>query len=123
MNIEDAQHDFVDKALQLLNYAYSAGATLRVLEYYRTPERQNELQAGGHSHARAWESPHQYGLAIDVAFDPQGYGVPAAWWWWVERLARYYQLDTGAPWKDFGHIYYPGWRQWKTGWLQQLFLS
>ena len=113
MNLERAQNDFIDRALGVLNYAYSAGGALRVLEYYRTPERQNELQASGHSHARAWESPHQYGLAVDVAFDPQGYDVPKSWWTWLSCLAKYYGLVSGASWGDYGHIQYPNWRQYK----------
>ena len=61
----------------------AAGLPLRVFEAWRSPERQRYLFAQGRTrpgriitYARAWESYHQYGLAVDIV----GY-VDGNWTW------------------------------------------
>lgn len=60
-----------------------AGYKLRVFEAFRSPERQNSLYAEGRTkpgkiitNAKAWQSWHQYGVAVDVA-----YFVDGKWTW------------------------------------------
>jgi peptidoglycan L-alanyl-D-glutamate endopeptidase CwlK len=76
---------------------------LAVYEAYRTPARQDHLFAQGRTrpgkivtYARGWESFHQYGLAVDMAFKIDG-----QWTWtepkkgmWEEyhRIARRFHL-------------------------------
>lgn len=47
----------------------AAGIPLKVFEAARCPGRQDELFArGGVTKARRWQSPHQWGLAVDMVF-------------------------------------------------------
>lgn len=62
-----------DKVEQLLARTHDAAAPFHVFETFRTPERQNSLYASGRTQpgpivtrARAWQSPHQYGVAADI---------------------------------------------------------
>ncbi len=62
-----------------LDDANAAGYYLSVFEGYRTPERQDWLYASGRTRpgtlitrAKAWESPHQAALAVDVALHVDG---------------------------------------------------
>jgi peptidoglycan LD-endopeptidase CwlK len=99
---------------QILRERHGIEAVL--LEGYRSPERQAQLQAmGAHvTQAGAFESYHQYGLAADVAFlkdgrvviserDPwamQGYELLGA-------AAQELGLVWGGGWrtlKDYGHV-------------------
>lgn len=63
--------------------AHAAGLDVHVFEGWRAPSRQAELYAAGRSkpgpkvtNAEAWESWHQFGLAVDLAF-----GGPGKWTW------------------------------------------
>lgn len=42
------------------------GIPVWVFETYRSPERQRELKAQGRSKAGPWQSPHQFGCAVDI---------------------------------------------------------
>lgn len=83
-----------------------------VFETYRDPERQTSLFYKGKSKARAWESPHQYGLAVDIVpFD----GTKPIWpnlddprWERLSIAADAVGLSTPIKW-DPGHVQHPGW--------------
>jgi hypothetical protein len=56
-----------------------AGHEVHIFETFRTPERQDALYAQGRStngrivtHARGWESWHQFGVAADIAIKKRG---------------------------------------------------
>lgn len=81
-----------------------------MFETYRSPERQNELFKKKKTRAKAWQSAHQYGMAID--FVPVIDGKPA---WpdsedecWVELLglATECGLLNDIDW-DLPHVYDP----------------
>ena len=59
--------------LQKLTLDYQTGVTKRLFqlfEGFRDPRRQDYLFKKGTTKARAWQSAHQYGLAVDiVAFE------------------------------------------------------
>lgn len=87
------------------------GIQLKVLETDRTPERQEALYAQGRSvagkvvtHARAYESAHNWGLAVDVAPLPD---TPANW-----KTLRQEASELGfgliGEW-DPGHLQHPQW--------------
>ncbi|WP_084053582.1 M15 family metallopeptidase [Holophaga foetida] len=61
--------NFAKTLLQLFERMQSRQYPLALLEGYRSPERQDMLASKGlHvTHARAFQSKHQYGLAADVA--------------------------------------------------------
>lgn len=88
----------------------------KVFETYRSPARQEYLfhQRPKITNARAWASPHNYGLAFDVVgFVPRG-----AQWTWDSRLpwgqitvlALSVGLEGIGEW-DPGHVQHPGWKQ------------
>ncbi|MFN7693914.1 MAG: M15 family metallopeptidase [Burkholderiales bacterium] len=99
---------------QVLRERHGIEAVL--LEGYRSPERQAQLQAmGSHvTQAGAFESYHQYGLAADVAFLREGRIVISERDPWAmqgyERLGEAAQslgLVWGGSWrslKDYGHV-------------------
>ena len=73
-----------DRAECALFACNQAGYKLRIFEAFRSPERQNSLYAQGRTkpgkivtNAKAWQSWHQYGVAVDVAF------FDARRWSWV----------------------------------------
>lgn len=66
------------------------GTPLRPFETYRSPERQDMLFRQGTTQARAWQSPHQYGLAID--FVPY---IDGRWTWDVDT-ELWMKLSTTA---------------------------
>jgi len=87
------------------------GVQLKVLETDRAPERQTALYAQGRTapgkivtHARAYESAHNWGLALDVVPVPD---TPANW-----KLLRAEAAKLGfgllGEW-DPGHLQHPAW--------------
>lgn len=92
------------------------GYEMALLEGYRTPERQAELQASGAgvvTNAGAYQSYHQYGLASDCAFLREGKLVISEKDPWAMRgyelygqVAESVGLTWGGRWKlmDFGHV-------------------
>lgn len=88
-----------------------------LLEGYRNPQRQNMLSANTHTtHARAFQSYHQFGLAADIAFIHEGKVVISERDPWAMRgyqlygeVAESVGLVWGGHWKsikDFGHTEY-----------------
>lgn len=91
------------------------GYEMVLVEGYRSPERQAKLMGGGKAtNAGAWQSCHQYGLAVDAAPMRNGrlqwdMGDP-----WVKRgyflygeLAQQAGLEWGGGWrsiKDYVHV-------------------
>lgn len=73
---------------KLLGTQHAEG--FRLFEGYRSPERQDELFRSGNgvTRARAWQSAHQYGLAVDFV------------WWTGER----WSWDQSHPWEEMRSI-------------------
>lgn len=102
-----------------LDLDYKEGATktlFMVFETYRAPERQNYLFDRKKTKARAWSSPHQYGLAVD--FVP--YDAKDGWNWredndWqhLKRRAEEIGLTVPISW-DRCHVEHPAWPQVKA---------
>jgi peptidoglycan LD-endopeptidase CwlK len=66
---------------ELLQQLTAEGYPFALFEAYRTPDRQRflyqvgrtrELERGIITQARAWQSFHQYGLAVDIVLKPKG---------------------------------------------------
>jgi peptidoglycan LD-endopeptidase CwlK len=87
-------------ALEVLRQSESESLEFRVFEAYRTPERQTWLYQQGRTvpntsivtRARAWESYHQYGLAVDFVLF-----VNDAWSWETKG-------ELGERWKRLQEI-------------------
>ena len=88
------------------------GTGFRVFETYRSPERQDALFKKGTTKALRFQSPHQFGLAVDFVMYRNG-----EWTWTLEphewetlhTHARECGLALGPDW-DPGHIEHPLWR-------------
>jgi len=95
-----------------------------IYETFRVPSRQEQLRLKGVSKAGAFESAHQFGLAIDfVPFLSQAeavaIGVLPGWYWpeitdeaWkvLKEEAKLCGLSVPISW-DAAHVEYPGWKQ------------
>ena len=107
--------DFMQLVLYLLTRMEARGYPMALLEGYRSPEQQTKLAAqGAHvTQARAWESKHQFGLAVDLAPIKNGaLMISERDPWALEAYqilgeeARSIGLNWGGRWsmKDYGHI-------------------
>lgn len=67
-DLESLHPYFRDKVLELIRVCKSKGIQLAVVETYRTPAKQKEYKTMGrrYTRAKAGQSKHQYGLAVDV---------------------------------------------------------
>ena len=97
-------HVFAGKVEAALVKAKAAGYAVAIFEGYRSPARQDFLYAQGRNgtgklvtNARAWESAHQAGLAVDIAGYKDGH------WSWdfdAHKVACFFieeGLETLAP--------------------------
>lgn len=106
---------FMQSVLQVFVQLRERGYDFALLEGYRSPERQEKLAAmGGHvTNARAYQSRHQYGLAVDIAPMRDGRLIISERDPWAMKAyealgeeAERAGLIWGGRWsfKDFGHI-------------------
>lgn len=86
-------------------------------ETYRTPVRQQELHdlQKGVTGARAYESAHQFGMAVD--FVPKIDGIKWSWagnhpWDHLKKRANEVGLSRPYSW-DLAHIESPLWQDWR----------
>jgi peptidoglycan L-alanyl-D-glutamate endopeptidase CwlK len=107
--------DFVQTVLQVFERMKARGYPLALLEGYRSPERQDTLAGLGAqvTNAKAFESKHQYGLALDAAPFRDGRLVISEQDPWAQQAyqalgeeAERAGLVWGGRWKlrDYGHI-------------------
>lgn len=98
-------------ATDFINAAYGAGIPLRITQGYRSFSEQNRLYAQGRkipgkivTYARGGQSPHNFGLAIDVV--EMKNGVPI-WnnplWNTIGRMGESFGFEWGGNWR-FGDI-------------------
>jgi hypothetical protein len=89
----------------------------RVFESYRGPVEQEAAFARGTSKARAYESPHQFGLAIDfVPWTGTEFVWPAAVdgeWEELDRLSAVRGLIRSIKW-DRPHVEHRSWARIRT---------
>ena len=120
--IESADRDwqkldagFMQQILHLIVGMKVYGYEMVLLEGYRSPERQEMLADRGANITRAgaYQSKHQYGLAVDMAFMRDGKLVIAETDPWAMEgyqrlgmLARQSGLVWGGGWslQDYGHV-------------------
>jgi len=101
------QSDKIVAAMSLL------GLPVRVVEGYRSPERQTELYNQGRTikgnivtNAKAGESWHGYGMAVDIIFRKQGYNATEAQWKILADVAVANGFEWGGSdkWKRAGFV-------------------
>ena len=108
---------------------YEAGETktrFEIFETFRTPDRQLDLLKKGATKAGPFQSPHNFGLAVDYAGvidhqtaldmgDKTGEKVLTGWnwsndldWTFLRRRAESFGLTIPIKW-DIGHVQSPYW--------------
>lgn len=116
------QEDFM-KLREILERDFATGKTLtdfRIFETYREPMDQNEAFRKGASKAKAWQSPHQYGLAADfVAWIKTDDGYTWSWdkhhdWAHLKKRALECKMDCPISW-DRCHVEHPNWQRARIG--------
>lgn len=104
---------------QIVKGMQDAGYPAKIIECYRSPERQLKVFSEGHSKATAWQSPHQYNEAVDIVHPSKYWNVSEEYWTTlaavVEIVAEKYsvQLTHGHTWKfrDSAHIQLADWKR------------
>jgi peptidoglycan L-alanyl-D-glutamate endopeptidase CwlK len=96
------QSDKVIAAMSLL------GLPVRVVEGYRSPERQTELYNQGRTtkgnivtNAKAGESLHNFGCAVDLVFRKQGYNATNKQWKLLGDIGKVNGFEWGGDFKNF----------------------
>lgn len=96
------QADKVVEAMAML------GHPVRIVEGYRTPERQDELYAQGRTtpgrvvtNAKGNESAHNFGVAVDFIFKNGGYNAPEELWQTLGSVMKSQGFTWGGDWKSF----------------------
>lgn len=100
------------------------GVPMMATEFIRSEARQNDLYALGNSRARGGQSPHQYGLAVDVVHAKHGWQIDKKAWALIGHVGKEAARQAGLhiEWGgDFGTIWDPahwqleGWKDLKGG--------
>ena len=103
--------------LRLAEAALALGRPIFLTEGWRSPARQDALYAQGRSapgkivtNARAWESWHQTGRAVDFAFQHGSPFSPEHPWEHVGQMAELLGFEWGGRWKrpDRPHLQMTG---------------
>lgn len=95
---------------------------IKAFEFLRTRERQDELHAQGRSNARAGQSPHQYGLAVDIISATKGWDLSKKQWDVIGSIGkeiarkRNIKLEWGGDWEfwDPAHWQIADWKKYRT---------
>lgn len=110
---------FSQLVLRVMDRLRQRGVEVVLLEGYRSPERQEALanQANKVTDARAFQSKHQFGLAVDLAPYRDGHLIISEADPWAAKVyellgqeAEAVGLTWGGHWsfRDLGHIEAPG---------------
>lgn len=96
------QANKVLKDMSLLGYP------MRIVEGYRSLERQVDLYAQGRTapgrivtNAKPGESFHNYGVAVDMVFREYGYNAPDRLWQTFGTIAKKHGFEWGGDWVNF----------------------
>lgn len=95
------------------------GVPMFASEMIRTRERQDDLYALGNSKAKAGQSPHQYGCAVDVVHAIRGWNMSEKAWALIGHVGKELaaqkglKLTWGGDWKfyDPAHWEIENWRE------------
>ena len=109
---------------QIVKVMQAKGWPCKIHCLYRSPAEQNAAFHRGVSKARAFQSPHQYSLAVDIIHSSLGWDVPDRFWADLSAAVvvvsqRYdIALEHGHFWKfrDSAHVELKDWRKWRALW-------
>lgn len=84
------------------------GHAVRIVEGFRTLEKQTQLYNQGRTtpgsivtNAKAGESFHNYGVAVDFVFRKEGYNATQKQWEMLGRVGKAQGFEWGGDWKQF----------------------
>jgi len=96
------------KAANVILEMKRLGHEVRVVEGFRSLERQKELYEQGRTtpgavvtNAKAGESFHNYGVAVDFVFRKEGYNASSALWNLLGKVGKLQGFEWGGDWKGF----------------------
>jgi len=104
------------KALNVVKEMLALGHVVHVFEGYRTPARQDYLYQQGRTrpgdivtNLRGGESLHNYGVAVDIVFGPEGHPSwnPKEPWLLLGTIGKKHGFEWGGDWsgwKDMPHF-------------------
>jgi len=108
-----AIQNFINKLVEFYYLMWDLGYPVIFHRYLVTPAEQDQVYKQGASRAKAWESPHQYGLAADFSHAYQGFNVGDNFWLAGQWAAWKVGLETLYRIGDKNHLQDPGWKTWK----------
>lgn len=108
---------------RMVGRAAKLGIPLFASEVIRSRVRQDHLYALGNSKAKAGQSPHQYGLAVDIVHSVRGWALSRMEWELLghigseaaKGLGVVSKIEWGGEWSfyDPAHWQIGKWREWQ----------
>jgi hypothetical protein len=96
------------KAVAIIADMERLGHPVRLVEGFRSIDRQNALYAQGRTtpgaivtNAKGGESLHNYGVAVDYVFRKEGYNASDALWKKLGDVGKSYGFEWGGDWVGF----------------------
>lgn len=96
------------KAEAIITAMAKLGHAVRIVEGYRSFERQTELYSQGRTtegaivtNAKAGESYHNYGVAVDFVFRTEGYDASIELWELLGSVGKSQGFEWGGDWEGF----------------------
>jgi peptidoglycan L-alanyl-D-glutamate endopeptidase CwlK len=96
------------EAVKVMRDMEAIGLPVKIMEGYRSIERQNELYAQGRTkaglivtNAKGGQSFHNYGVAVDMCFKDGGYNVPSHYWLLLGKAYKKHGFEWGGDWETF----------------------
>lgn len=118
-NREGAHPDILEFEKVFIRRMTKLGVPMFASEVRRTAQRQNDLHALGNSKAKAGQSPHQYGCAIDLVHSVKGWALDKTQWKLVGHVGkevakqRGLRLEWGGDWNFYDPAHWQV-ATWKT---------
>lgn len=113
--------DLIDFYKAFQKHLRQHGIPMIPTEFFRTPERQAELRAEGRSKAGPWQSPHQYGCALDLVGATRFWNLTRKEWEVIGTIGkevarkRGLKMEWGGDWDfyDPAHWQLADWKGYK----------
>jgi peptidoglycan L-alanyl-D-glutamate endopeptidase CwlK len=91
------------QAVKIIESMEKLGQPIRIVEGFRSIERQNQLYAQGRTtagnivtNAKGGESFHNYGVAVDFVFRKEGYNATQAQWQTLGNVGKSHGFEWGG---------------------------
>lgn len=104
---EFAHADLLEFERLLIKRLAKLGVPMFAPEVWRSKERQDELYVLGHSKAKAGQSPHQHGMAVDIVHGQLGWNLSPKQWAVIGHIgkelaaAKGWKIQWGGDWKFY----------------------